>query len=66
MNITIERFKLAPSPVRSYRVSWKWTYNYHIDDGPVCQYGEGLADLRAMLKRKFQGATIIETWKQGR
>lgn len=63
MKITIERFKLAPSPVRSYRVSWKWTYDYRVDGGPICQYGPGPADLRQMLKRKFPQAKIVESWK---
>lgn len=61
--IVIERWKLTPSPVRSYRVDWKWTYTYRVDGGPECQYGPGLGDLRSMLKRKFPGASIVETWK---
>lgn len=64
--IVIERFKLLPSPGRSYRVDWKWTYNYRVNDGPVCQYGPGLTDLRARLKHKFPGARIVESWKETR
>lgn len=62
--IVIERFKLLPSPVRAYVYAWKWTYNYRVNNGPECQYGPGLVDLRSMLKRKFPGAQIVETWKE--
>lgn len=64
--IVIERFKLLPSPVRSYVHAWKWTYNYRVDGGPECQYGPGLTELRSMLKRKFPGARIVESWKSAR
>lgn len=61
--VVINREKLTPSPVRSYRVNWKWTYTYRVDQGPVAQYGPGLTDLLAMLKRKFPGARIVKNWE---
>lgn len=63
MRIVIKRSKLYPSGGAGRRFEWKWTYDYRIDDGPVCQYGSGLGDLRAILKRKFPNSEIIETWK---
>ncbi len=62
--ITVKRSKLYPAGGRSRRFEWKWTYDYHVDGGPVCQYGPGLADLKAVLKRKFPTARIVETWKE--
>jgi hypothetical protein len=62
--VTVTRAKLT-RPGRSYgRVGWVWTYDYRVDGGPVCQCGPGLADLRAMLRRRYgRDVTIEETWK---
>jgi hypothetical protein len=64
ITITVTRFKLYPARGRSGRYAWKWSYNYTVSGDPmVCQYGAGLGDLRAMLRRKYPKATIVETWK---
>lgn len=59
--ITVERFKLYPVPGFGTRI--KWSYNYTIDDGPLCQYGPGLTELRSMLRRRHPRAEIVETWR---
>ena len=61
--ITVTRAKLYAPPGRAARFAWKWSYDYRVGDGPNCQYGPGLADLRAMLRERFPGATIVEAWK---
>lgn len=60
--IRVERSKLYPCVARR-GPAWKWSYNYFVDGGPVCQYGPGLADLRSMLKRRFPSARIVWTWE---
>src|SRR5438105_1586708 len=60
--ITITRAKLYPQRGQPSRFAWKWSYDYRVDDGPTCQYGPGLADLRAMLREHFPGANIVEAW----
>lgn len=61
--VVVTRAKQYPTPGRAYRFAWKWTYDYRVASGPVCQYGPGLTDLRAMLRRQFgREAEIVETW----
>jgi hypothetical protein len=41
----------------------RWSYNYTISGNPMThQYGPRLGDLRAMLRRKHPGATVVEAW----
>jgi hypothetical protein len=61
--IEITREKLYPTSGRSARIAWKWTYSYAIDGAPAIEYGTHLASLRGMLKRKYAGARIVESWK---
>lgn len=57
--ITVTRYRLG-DPGRP----WRWAYNYVVSGDPrTCQYGSGLVDLRAMLRRTYPGATIVETWE---
>lgn len=57
--ITVTRYRLT-NPGRAPR----WAYNYVVEGDPMtCQYGPGLVDLRAMLRRKHPGATVVETWR---
>lgn len=60
--IAVERFQLYPAGGGNYRSAWRWSYNYHVSGGPLCQYGPGLKSLRSMLKERFPGARIVETW----
>ncbi|MGW1436792.1 hypothetical protein ACWD7M_16275 [Streptomyces griseus] len=60
-DVVITRAKLYPE-VAHAGPAWRWTYNYTVDGGPVCQYGPGLESLRSMLRRKF-GTAGREAWK---
>lgn len=60
--IEVERFQLYPAGGGNYRSAWQWSYNYHVNGGPLCQYGPGLKSLRSMFKERFPGARIVETW----
>lgn len=64
--VTIIREKLYPSPVRSYRVAWKWTYSYRINGAIAVEYGPGLDSLCRMLRRRHPGCSIIKAWEGGR
>ena len=59
--IRITRAQLYPCVARP-GPAWRWTYSYDVD-GRHCQYGTGLASLRDMLKRKYPGRPVIESWK---
>lgn len=61
--VTVERFQLYPAGGGNYRSAWRWSYNYRIDGGALCQYGTGLKSLRSLLKDKFSGARVVESWK---
>ncbi|MDH6141129.1 hypothetical protein P3T35_003142 [Kitasatospora sp. GP30] len=63
--VVITRSQLYPEVARP-GPAWRWTYDYTVDGGPVCQYGTGLASLRRMLREKFgaRNVDIVETWKQ--
>jgi hypothetical protein len=63
--VVITRAQLYPE-VAYAGPAWRWTYDYTIDGGPVCQYGPGLTSLRRMLREKFgaRNVDIVETWKQ--
>lgn len=61
--ILITRSKLYPEVARP-GPAWRWSYDYRVNGGPVCQYGPGLDSLRDMLRRKYgRGARIEEGWK---
>ncbi len=59
--ITVERFTLYPEKGRPGTPMQSYNYTVSGDD-QLCQYGPGLSSLRSMLKRRFPGATIVETW----
>lgn len=57
--ITITRLWLTNPGRRS-----RWSYNYVISGNPMThQYGPRLGDLRAMLRERHPGATVVETWE---
>ncbi|THA72498.1 hypothetical protein E6R60_26575 [Streptomyces sp. A0642] len=61
--VLITRAKLYPEVARP-GPAWRWSYNYIVNAGPVCQYGTGLDALRGMLRRTFgRDVQIIEEWK---
>lgn len=59
--IIVERAQLYQRRPRA-GAAWQWSYVYVVD-GQRCQYGPGLSSLRSMLRRKFPGREIIESWK---
>lgn len=60
--ITVRRFRLHPAaPGRRGPTGWSYTYQV-AGDPMVCQYGPGLASLRAVLKRRYPAATVTEQW----
>ncbi|WP_108934514.1 hypothetical protein [Streptomyces ardesiacus] len=63
VTVTITRHKLYPEVARP-GPAWRWSYNYRVDGGPVCQYGPGLVSLRDMLRFKFRDVRIVETWQK--
>lgn len=63
MTITIIRAKQYATAGRATRFEWRWTYDYRIDDGPTCQYGTSLASLRDLIRQRWPGAQVIDSWK---
>ena len=63
--VVITRSQLYPE-VAHPGPAWRWSYDYTVDGGPLCQYGTGLTSLRRMLREKFgaRNVDIVETWKQ--
>ncbi|MDQ1041514.1 hypothetical protein QFZ75_008016 [Streptomyces sp. V3I8] len=63
-HVLITRARLYPEVARP-GPAWVWSYNYHVDGGPVCQYGPGLDSLRSRLRQKFgSDVRITEEWKR--
>lgn len=62
--VRVSRMQLVPTPGRSYRVAWKWSYYYAVGNLPKVDYGPGLADLRDHLRHKFPKAKIIKDWEK--
>jgi hypothetical protein len=60
--VTVTRYRQQPAaPGR--RGPTGWGYDYTVDGGSLCQYGPGLASLRAILKRRFPDAVVVLTWE---
>ena len=82
VTVTISRTKQYPVPGRLAVVAWKWYYTWTADDGShmkpatfpdgtsrivnIGSYGNGLTDLRAMLKARYakmgKRVKIVQSW----
>lgn len=59
--VTLTRVRLYPV-VAHPGPAWRWLYKYTPDNGLRREYGTGLQDARAYVRRVFPHATIVEAW----